>query len=148
MPAEEQKLCDGCHERPATFHRTMCMGETTQTRDLCMTCWEQLASPDELASHRRFQDVIATGKCKYCGEPAAGGSFSGGLTTMEEQVDLWCEPCRADFAEFMSRPENFMPDDFPDDEAAMEQHHQRVTAIVAAADAYVRQRVEERKAGR
>jgi hypothetical protein len=124
------------------------MGETTQTRDLCMTCWEQLASPDELASHRRFQDVVATGKCKYCGAPAEGGSFCGGLITMEKQVDLWCEPCRADFAEFMSCRENVMPDDFPDDEAAMKQHHQRVTATIAAADAYVRQRVAERKAGR
>ena len=67
---------------------------------------------------------------------------------MEEQVDLWCEPCRADFAEFMSRPENVMPDDFPDDDAAMEQQHQRLTSIMAAADAYVRQRAAERKARR
>jgi hypothetical protein len=66
---------------------------------------------------------------------------------MKEQVDLWCEPCRADFAEFMSRPENVMPDEFPDNEVAMQEHHQRLTGVMAAADAYVRQRAAVRKAG-
>src|SRR5438445_12372769 len=100
MPDEGQKVCDGRHERPATFHSTTCEGETAQTRDLCMICWEQLASPEELASHRHFQELITNGKCKYCGEAAVGGSLCGGLTTMEERVDLWCEPCRTDFTEF------------------------------------------------
>src|SRR5437764_98994 len=115
MPDEEQQLCDGCHERPATFHTTC--GENAQTQNLCATCWEQLASADELATHRRFREAIATGRCKYCGSPAAGGSFSGGFMATGEQANLWCEPCRADFSEFVSRPENIMPDDVPDDEA-------------------------------
>ena len=65
---------------------------------------------------------------------------------MDDQVDLWCEPCRVDRDEFVSRPENVLPDDFPDDEPAIE--HQRLTNITAAADAYVRQRAADRKAGR
>jgi len=111
-----------------------------------MICWEQLASPEELASQKRFQEVIRNGKCKYCGQPAAGGSFSGGFTTMQEQVNLWCELCQADYSEFMSRPENVLPDDFPDDEAVMQQHHERLTVVMATADEYVRKRVAERKA--
>ena len=145
MSDELEKLCDKCRERLATFHSTMCSGGETQTSDLCMTCWEQSATPEELASQRRFQEAVATGKCKYCGDPAVSGSFSGGLVTMEEQVDLWCESCRADFVEFMSRPENVMPDEFPVGEAAAAHHHQRLTAVMTAADEYVKRRATKRK---
>ena len=71
------------------------------------------------------------------------------MATMKDQVELWCEPCGAEFSEFLKRPENVIPDeDIPDDEAAMEQSHQRLTSVMAAADAYVREQAAHRKAGR
>src|SRR5262245_38978313 len=117
MTDQEQKVCDVCHERPATHHT--CYGHTGETRDLCMTCFEQSASPAELECFRHSMDVIRTGKCRWCGAPAVGGSTGFSiLGVMEEQSDLWCEPCRLDLVEFGSRPENEIPD-FPfDDEAA------------------------------
>jgi hypothetical protein len=124
----------------------MCIGDTAQTTDLCTTCWEQTASAEELSSGTRFMELVATGKCKYCGNPAAGGSFSGGLM-MEERVDLWCEPCGSAFSEFMARPENVIDQDSPDDEAAMEQQNHRVAALLAAAEEYVRQTAVQRRMG-
>jgi hypothetical protein len=148
MPDQEQKVCDACHEQPATFHSTMFIGDSAQTRDLCPTCWERLASPQELASQQRFQELIRNGKCKYCGQQAAGGSISGGWPG-EEHVNLYCELCQRDYAEFTSRPENKLPDDFPEhDDAAMEEMSARLSRLKAAAEDYVRQRVAERRSGR
>jgi len=117
MTVQEQKLCEVCHERPATHHA--CYGHTGETRDLCMTCFERTASATELETFRNFGQLIRNGKCKYCGAPAVGGC--GGLSipgVMEEQAELWCEQCRLDLVEFGDRPENKIPD-FPlDDEAA------------------------------
>ena len=148
MHNQEQKVCDACRERLATFHNTMFVDERAQTRDLCMTCWEQLASPDELASQERFREVIRTGKCKYCGEQATGGSMSC-CWPGEEHVNLLCEPCQKDRAEFMLRPENKLPDDFPDDDdAAMAEMSARLSQVKAAAEDYVRKRAAARRIGR
>jgi hypothetical protein len=117
MSDEEQKICDVCHERPATHYT--CYGGTGRDRHLCIPCFEQTASPAELESYRHSMDVVRNGKCKWCGAPAIGGSTGFSIPgVMEEQSDLWCEPCRLDLVEFGSRPENEIPD-FPfDDEAA------------------------------
>src|SRR5690349_18091915 len=117
MTDQEQKVCDVCHERPATHHT--CYGNTGETRDLCMSCFERSASAVELESFRNSMEVIRNGTCKYCGAPAIGGCTGLGIPgVMEKQAELWCEPCRLDLVEFGSRPENEIPD-FPfDDEAA------------------------------
>jgi hypothetical protein len=66
-----------------------------------MPCFEQTASPAELESYRHSMEVIRNGKCKWCGAPAVGGSTAFSIPgVMEEQSDLWCEPCRLDLAEF------------------------------------------------
>ena len=143
MSDEEQKVCDVCHERPATHHT--CYGHTGETRDLCMTCFEQSASPAELESYRQSMEVIRTGKCKYCGAPAVGGSTGFSIPgVMEEQSDLWCEPCRLDLVEFASRPENEIPD-FPfEDEAAQERASQLLAERESRQQEFMRQRISER----
>jgi hypothetical protein len=101
-----------------------------------------------MAPQQHFEELVRTGKCKYCGQPAAGGSISGGWPG-EEHVDLYCEPCQKDYAEFMSRPENKAPDDFrEDDDAAMEEMSARLSRLRAAAEHYVRQRAAERRSKR
>lgn len=117
MADQERKLCDVCRERPASRHT--CYGSTGETRELCITCFEQTASHAELEFFRLSMDVVRNGKCRWCGAPAVGGMTGLGIPeVMEEQSNLWCEPCRLDLVEFDSRPENEMTD-FPfDDEAA------------------------------
>jgi len=144
MTDQEQKVCDVCHERPATHHT--CYGHTGETRDLCMTCFEQSASPAELESRRHYQQVILTGKCQYCGAPAVGGSISSGIPgVVEEQTDLWCERCRLDLVEFVSRPENAIPDDVDvEDETRLEQVSQQLVERKSRQDEFMCQRVKER----
>jgi len=103
MTDQDQKVCDVCHERPATHH--ICYGNTDESRDLCLICFEQSASLAELESFRRSMAIFRDGKCKYCGAPAVGGLIGG---VIEKRSDLWCEACRLDLVEFASRPENAM----------------------------------------
>src|SRR5688572_15895926 len=121
MTGPEQRVCDVCRERPATHYT--CYGHTGESRHLCMTCFEQSASPAELESFRHSEQVIRNGKCKYCGAPAVGGSLNSGIPgVMEEQTHLWCEPCRLDLIEFASRPENAIPEDIDvEDETKLDQ---------------------------
>jgi len=109
---------------------------------------DMLGALGELASQQRFQEVIRGGKCKHCGQQAVGGSMSGGWPGAE-RVDLYCEPCQKDYAEFMSRPENKLPEDFlEDDDAAMEEMSARLSRLQDAAEHYVRRRAAERISGR
>jgi hypothetical protein len=110
-----------------------------------MECFNQSALPSELESFRHSEHVIRTGKCKYCGEPAVGGSISFEIPgVMDEETNLWCNPCSRDLAEFASQPENKIPD-FPfDDEAAQE----RVSQLLADRDRreqeFMRERIRNR----
>lgn len=144
MIDQEQKVCDICHERPATHYT--CYGDAGETRDLCMTCFEQSASPAELESHRHYEQVIRTGKCQYCGAPSIGGSVGFGIPgVMEEQTDLWCERCRLDLVEFTSRPENALPDDLAlEDETKLEQVSQQLAEQKSRQKEFMRQKVRER----
>ena len=143
MTDQEQKVCDVCRERPATHHT--CYAHTGETRDICMTCFEQTASPAELESYHHSGQVIRNGKCKYCGAPAVGGCTGMSIPgVMEERADLWCEPCRLDLVEFTSRPENEIPD-FPfDDEAAQERVPQQLADRERRQMEFMRQRIRER----
>ena len=64
---------------------------------------------------------------------------------MEEQANLWCEPCRLDLVEFSSRPENAIPD-FPfDDEAAQERIPQQLAERERRLQEFMHQRVRARE---
>ena len=143
MTDQEQKVCDVCHERPATHHT--CYGHTGATRALCMTCFEQTASAAELECYRHSEQVVRNGKCNYCGAPAVGGCTGLRVSSvMEEWADLWCDPCRLDLVEFASRPENEIPD-FPfEDEAAQERASQLLAERESRQQEFMRQRISER----
>ena len=143
MSDEEQKVCDVCRERPATHHT--CYGHTGKTKDLCLTCFEQTASPAELESYRQSEQVLRNGNCNYCGAPAVGGSMSCIIPGVkDEQTDFWCEPCRLDLVEFGSRPENEIPDLPFDDEAALALVAQQLADYEHRKAEFMRQRVKER----
>ena len=133
MTDQEQKVCDVCRERPATHHT--CYGHTGQSRDLCMTCFQQSGSPMELELIRHLERAIRNGTCKYCGTPAVGGSIG----------HLWCEPCSLDLVEFGSRPENAITYDFDvADEAKMERMLQQLAERERRQQEFMRQRVSAR----
>jgi hypothetical protein len=142
MPDKEQIVCEGCHERDATHH--VCDPGTGGAKNLCAVCYEELVSPEVLASHRDITDAIRNGKCKYCGEPAAGGCGSS-IPFLGNQLELWCEQCRQDLVEFLSRPENAIPD-FPFyDEVARQRVPQQLAEHQQRQKEFMDQRVLERR---
>lgn len=143
MTAQVQKLCDRCHERPATCH--ICYGHSGETKDLCEACYEQSASPVEAGFKKRKEELIRTGSCQYCGAPAKIGTF-GFSAIFGEEVKLWCEQCRRDLAEFALRPENALPEDIPfDDEAALERLSQQFAEREHRQKEFMKQRILERR---
>jgi hypothetical protein len=144
MCDEEKKICDICHAQPATQH--ICFGGTGETRDLCMTCFVQTASPDELAVHRHSEEVFRTGKCRYCGAPAVGGSIFMGIPgVMDEEANLWCDLCMQDLVEFDGRPENAVPD-FPfDDDVTQERVSQQIAERERRRDLFIKEKISNRR---
>lgn len=146
MAAQEQRICDGCHEQ-AAVHTTY-YGHTGAARDLCLVCFEQLASPEELASAEHSKESIRTGKCQYCGAPAVGSTtFYGAPGVLDDVTNLWCEACRQDLVEFDNRPENKLPEDYDiEDEAEIERRSRQLGERKRREEEFMRQRVKERKA--
>lgn len=107
-------ICDNCRQRPAT--RLKFLGGEEQ-QFLCATCFEELASQDELDEVQRVKRLFATTKCKYCGDPAAGVSVACAIEGVyDDVIEGWCARCSADLKEFSQRPENVIPDFDPDDD--------------------------------
>jgi len=143
MTAPDQKMCDSCQERPATCH--ICYGHTGESKNLCETCYKASASPEESGFQKRMEELISTGACRYCGEPAKTGTF-GFSSTFGEEVELWCEQCRQDLADFAVRPENSLPEDFPfADEAAQERLSQQFAERQRRQAEFMKQRVLARR---
>src|SRR5262245_48022461 len=121
MSNQEQKVCDVCRERPAT--RRTGYSHTGETRNLCVTCFEQTALPEEV--ELQLEQLLRNAKCRFCGAPAVCGTLGSmrpailGVGNEQTESWFWCEPCRLDLVEFNSLPENKI--EFPsDDKASME----------------------------
>ena len=142
MTEQKQEMCDVCHQRPATY--LTCNGNTGEGSALCMTCFEQTASPPELESLRQFEQAVRKGKCQYCGGPASSGSMScDGVK--EEQIDLCCESCMQDLTEFDERPENALPDHSEvKDKTKEEQIYRQLIERKTRQEEFMRQRIRER----
>lgn len=63
---------------------------------------------------------------------------------LEEETDLWCEPCRVDLGEFGSRPENAILDFDFDDEARLKQITAQLAERTRRQEEFMRQRIRER----
>ncbi len=144
-------ICDKCHQREATVRLTFMFGEKLQKKDLCTVC----APTEELmkqAGEGSFESTREL-KCDYCGAPAvcAWGTsmMSSADGTKSEESHCWCERCQDDLKEFKSRPENRLPrfsDDFDfSDPKAMEPVERLMHEIRAREQAFMRQKLAERK---
>lgn len=143
MPEAQKTLCDSCHKREATYHTTICGGGAVEKRSLCPDCFQSLPLSDEKAFVKHFADQVAKGRCKYCGEPATGGS--GGPDPLSgEKLELWCERCRQDLVQFWTRSENKLPEE-SSNETGAEGILQFLADIEVPKQEFMRQRVWERK---
>ena len=146
MTAQDQKLCQRCHERPATHH--ICNANTGKSKHLCEPCYQETASPEELARSNHVREVVRNGKCRYCGAPAAGGSVGSSIPgVMDERPNLWCEPCRRDLVEFLKMPENAIAVvKWPfHDEAAQERISKQTAERERRQEEFMRRKVSERR---
>ena len=141
MDDQDQKLCDNCHERPATNHSCY-GGQAGEGRSLCQVCLMQDSEVGGLMQH--FQEAVRVGHCKYCGASAEMGSGNYSSVT-GEHFSLLCKACSEDFVEFVRRPENAPLDFTPGDEVAMRKAVSHLTDLEKRKDEFIRQRVLERK---
>lgn len=96
--------------------------------------------------------ITGEDKCEYCGAPAAFGWSSGMWSadgTTNEEGRFWCKTCQEDLGEFESLPENKLPE-LPDifdldDPKVIEPLERLMNEIEKRKDAFMRQRVAERK---
>ena len=144
MEQQEQFTCDACHEREATHHTVMyCGGDRAEERHLCLQCFQALASPEQLAEERRTSEIVAHGKCKYCGAPAAGGSSTMSESGFEEW-EFWCEPCRIDLVQFNSLAANAITDIDIEDEGQLDSLSQQLADRQRRQAEFMRERVRQR----
>ena len=82
-------LCENCHQREATCHVCVIVGDVMKSRDLCIECHEA-SSPEA----REFSAAQRDARCEYCGgEPCAGGTEFLALVTGVQKLKFMCMPC-------------------------------------------------------
>jgi hypothetical protein len=141
MADQEQKLCDNCHERPAT--NNICYGGSAKEgRSLCHVCLLQDLEVGGLT--QRFNETVRTGLCKYCGAPAET-SWGGSSSHLGDHYNLVCMTCFNDLTEFIRRPENVLPTFTPGDEAATRKAMADLEDLQQRQDEFVKQQVLKRK---
>ena len=145
MSAKDKQLCEKCFERLATRH--ICYGHTGETKELCEVCYEETASIDELACDRLIRDGIQHGKCRFCAEPAVGGS-GGSIPLLGQQLFLWCEECQKDLIEFAQEPENAFSEEIPVDAATDERLSRLWEDRERRQERFMKERVMKRRSKR
>jgi hypothetical protein len=144
--AKNKRLCEKCHEQPATCFT--CNGNTAESQDLCETCYQKTASQEELAFHNQLKEAIRNGKCRHCGEPAAGGYAGFTMPDSEKpEFNFECKHCSHDLREFYKVPENNLPVVVPlfNDPKAMKQRLKQHREIGRRLKEFLKQRITERK---
>jgi len=140
MADQDQKLCDNCHERPATNH--ICHGgDAGEARSLCQVCLMQDSQIGNFM--QRFDKAVRAGSCKYCGAPAET-SFGASTSVLGDHYNLVCMTCFNDLTEFVRQPENarlFRPDD----EVVMRNAATHLADYQDRQVEFMRQRVLQRK---
>jgi hypothetical protein len=107
-------LCEVCQKQRAVCHITNCAEGKTSTRNLCAECYERTLSAEEVESQQKFNAELKTAACKYCGEPAVGGSGAsmpfldrlpdGASFGFLNAREFWCEECQRDLTAFAQLP--------------------------------------------
>ena len=88
-----------------------------------------------------MRELLARGKCKYCGGPASGASLSSPADDLDREIEFTCTPCSAAYSEFLDA--SGFPQDYPEDEAVQRQWSERWPQIHADAEDYARRKAKE-----
>ena len=145
MSAELDAICQICRRRPATHHIWISNGTTEEAHTLCRECYEKSASPEQLDSNRKFEEVLRSGKCNYCGDPPVGGS-GGWSEDTGQSYHLWCEACRLDLVEFNTGPGKRSFEEYPfDDEEAQIRIVKELEEIELARNLFMQRKIAARK---
>ncbi len=137
MTQSQQRLCDACHERPATAH--ICDGSTGETRDLCDACLEASA-PEEI---RQSAAAVRTAHCQYCGgHPCAGGTDFFALAAGIQRTKYMCMPCTQEYLRYNLQELDRVPPGLSQAEQLA-----AIRALLDKADAHMKQWVSKRESG-
>ena len=134
-------LCDICHEREATIHSTVTTPNGMEKRDICAQCLTSGGADTKFL--RESIQQFDTTRCDYCGEPAMTGSMISPVGVDDRQERFSCAACSAAHVEFMKM--SGVPIRCPDGEEAQREWHARLAKLKAEAEAYVRQKAQERQ---
>jgi len=143
MTLRGQKLCDVCKTKLAVYH--IADGHTGNSCELCETCYAQLSPRIQIDLRERIRELIKAGICKYCGAPATTGTFGFHSSSVFE-IELWCEPCRRDLAEFGTSLKDVMPKHLPfHDSVERQELIGRLGLLSEQQEEFMKQRVLARK---
>jgi hypothetical protein len=93
---QDQKLCDRCHERPATCH--ICHGNSAhEGESLCRECFE-LSNPTVTSGITKVWEA----GCQYCGgPPVIGGADPLATIGGIHKLRCMCKPCSEEYHRFL-----------------------------------------------
>jgi hypothetical protein len=92
----------------------------------------------------KLNQLIVSGRCKYCNESAVAGSLSSSLGFGDE-AELWCQSCYEDLVEFSKHAPVF-PDDLDlDNDDDLARFSQRADEIRHKREEFMRARLEQRR---
>ena len=119
-PDQDQKLCDNCHERPATCH--ICHSHSVQeSKSLCRECFES-SNPTVVSGITKEWGA----GCRYCGgEPYSGGGHSPDGLSGTMKLSFMCKSCAEEYFRFLSQklPGFGEPDMATEQVAEMRKHN-------------------------
>jgi hypothetical protein len=134
-------LCDICHKREATVHSTVITSNGREKQDICAHCLRSGGA--ERKSLRECVQQLDAARCDYCGEPAVVGSMVSPVGVDDQQERFSCAACSAAHLEFLET--SGVSIDCPEGEEAQREWDARLAKLEAEAEAYVRQKAQERQ---
>lgn len=136
---QDQKLCDRCHERPATCH--ICHGNSDREGEsLCRECFE-LSNPAVTSGITKAWEA----GCRYCGgEPYSGGGHSADGLGGNMKMSFMCKSCAAEYFGFLRKklPGFGDPDITPEQVAEMRKHN--IAGVFTETEAHMKKWVADR----
>jgi len=100
---------------------------------------------DVLGHSRQTETDRGPLRCEYCGAPPVPRAGSYKCDPIKKLTSYCCPDCVKDQIEFISRPENALPDDA---DLSDESVSRKILAIGKRLDRFMRRRVRDRKKGK
>ena len=121
--------CESCHQREATCHLTIILGDAMQKRDLCEECFEASSH-----SAKQFTEEAREARCEYCGEqPCATGIDILALGTGIQEMKSMCMSCSAEYLSNIQKELDHLPA-----ELSQEEQMEQIRELSKRLDAYMR----------